>query len=109
MFEPIFFITVAISLFGIMFFKMIKKNDTGYIIIISIQALGILIDLLTLITDIPRNLFVKTITYFMSIILPLLVIYIEKKQIGFIKNIKMLMIDIYISAKYTKKAKDMLM
>ena len=31
MLEQLFFITVSVAIFGIMFYKMIKKNETGYI------------------------------------------------------------------------------
>lgn len=109
MFEPLFFIISAIILFGVMFFKMIKKNDTEYIIIIAIQALGILIDLIIILADLEKNLFINSIIYFMSIILPLIIIYIEKKQIVFWKRIRMLVVEINIAAKNTKKAKDMLL
>lgn len=47
MIEEIIFTVVAFVLFVyILLLKMIKKNDTTYLIILGIQALGILLNLL---------------------------------------------------------------
>ena len=43
MLERIIFNILAFSLFTIIFFKMIRKNDTNYIAILILEALGIAI------------------------------------------------------------------
>lgn len=47
--QKIIFNVLAFSLFIIMFFKMIKKNDTNYVIILCMQALGIAINFIEII------------------------------------------------------------
>ena len=44
MIEQLFFIIVSVCLFGAIFYQMIKKNETGYIVILIIQAIGIIIN-----------------------------------------------------------------
>ena len=80
MLEQLFFIIFAIILFGCIFFKMIKKNDTTYVVVLAIQALGIAIDFIALISTGKLNMFFKFLVYLMSIILPLLIIILEKRN-----------------------------
>ena len=63
MLEQLFFITVSVVLFGIIFFKMIKKNDTSYIILLAIEALGIIIDGAGIIFNLATNKMLKTFIY----------------------------------------------
>lgn len=108
MFEQLFFILASIILFGCIFFKMIKKNDTSYVPIISIEALGIAIDFIVLIADFKINLFIKIITYLMSIVLPIIIILLEKRNINILANLKVLIVDVYIAFGNYKKAKTIL-
>ena len=80
--EQFIFIILSIVLFCIVFFKMIKNNDTGYVPLLAIEALGITIDFILLISNKKINLIVKFLIYFMSVILPAIVIFLEKKNIN---------------------------
>ena len=44
MIEQLLFIVVSVCLFGAMFYQMIKKNETGYIVILVFQAVGIILN-----------------------------------------------------------------
>ena len=44
MIEQLFFIVVSVCLFGVIFYQMIRENETGYITFLVLQALGIIID-----------------------------------------------------------------
>ena len=46
--EQLIFIILAFALFVYMFYQLIKKNDTKYVPILAIQALGIAIDFIQL-------------------------------------------------------------
>ena len=81
MIEQLFFIILAIILFGIIFLKLIKKNDTSYVIILAIAAVGIAIDFLELVSNSKVNIFLKIISYILAIIIPGIVIWLEKKNI----------------------------
>ena len=108
MIEQLFFITLSIILFCTIFFKMIRKNDTSYVPILAIEALGIAIDFICLVSNFKINIIIKIIIYIMSIILPAVIIYLEKKKINVMQSIKMLMIDFYITVGNYKKAKEIL-
>lgn len=107
--EQFIFIILSIVLFCIVFFKMIKNNDTGYVALLAIEALGITIDFIFLISNNKMNLIVKFLIYFMSVILPAIVIFLEKKNINIMSNIKMARVNFYIAIGNYKKAKAILL
>ena len=88
---------------------MIKNNDTGYVPLLAIEALGITIDFILLISNKKINLIVKFLIYFMSVILPAIVIFLEKKNINIMSNMKMSRVNFYIAIGNYKKAKAILL
>ena len=88
---------------------MIKNNDTGYVPLLAIEALGITIDFILLISNKKINLIVKFLIYFMSVILPAIVIFLEKKNINIMSNMKMFRVNFYIAIGNYKKAKAILL
>ncbi|MCI9064078.1 MAG: tetratricopeptide repeat protein [Clostridia bacterium] len=109
MIEQLIFIIVSIILFGIIFLKMIKKNDTSYVAILGIEALGIGIDFIASIFTIKLGFIIKAITYLMSIVLPIVVILLEKNNINIMQWFKFFQVDIYMSLNNNKKAKEILL
>lgn len=87
--EKLIFNFLALFFFVFIFFKMIKKNDTSYITILIIQMIGISLNFLEIIFNIFTEISNKIIMYLFSVILPLIVCYLETKNIVFleIKNI----------------------
>lgn len=83
MLENIIFSLLAFSLFIIVFFKIIKKDDTNYIILLILQGIGIAIIFFEIRLGIKANLFFRILRYILSIILPMLVIFLEFKDINF--------------------------
>ena len=106
--EQFIFIILSIILFVIIFFKMIKKNDTSYVPILVIEALGIAIDFVFLISNRKINLFVKFLIYFMSVLLPFTIFLLEKYKFDVMINIKMITLNMYIALGNYKKAKEKL-
>lgn len=96
MLERIFFNVFAFAFFIFLFFKMIRKNDTNYIYILALQALGIAIGFIGLIFRLQLNFILMIITYAFSIILPAIVILIEKKGITLTEVIYLSMYKIYM-------------
>ena len=80
--EQLFFIILSIILFGTIFFKMIKKNDTSYVPILAIEAIGIAIDFIVLIANLKMGLVIKVLIYLMSVVLPIIIIILEKYKMG---------------------------
>lgn len=77
MIEKIIFNLLAFSLFIVLFFKLVRKNDTSYLYILGIEFLGICINFVELIFNIHLNIFFRILTYILSIIVPALVILVE--------------------------------
>lgn len=107
--EQFIFIIISIVLFCVVFFKMIKNNDTGYVLLLAIEALGITIDFIILVSNNKMNLIVKFLIYFMSVILPTIVIFLEKKNINIMSNMKIARVNFYIAIGNYKKAKALLL
>lgn len=108
MLEQLLFITISVILFGAIFFKMIKKNETEYIVILVLEALGIMLDGAGIIFNLKLNFIIKSIIYFVAIVLPILLLILEYKNIDIINSIKMLQVKLYMSSGDYKKAKDVL-
>ena len=109
MIEQLFFIIVSVCLFGAIFYQMIKKNETGYIIILVIQAIGIILNAVGFIFLHKLNIFIKALTYIISIALPVGIIFLEYKRINIIKMMKITLAKIYLSFGNMKKAKSILL
>lgn len=80
MLEKIIFNVLAFALFTITVLKLIKKNDTSYIYILALEFVGILINFIELFFTIQLNWFLRSITYLFSIIIPIVILWIEQKK-----------------------------
>ena len=78
MLEKIIFNVLAFALFTITVLKLIKKNDTSYIYVLALEFIGIVISFIGLIFSIKLNWFLKTITYFFSVTIPAIILWMEK-------------------------------
>lgn len=101
--ERIIFSVLSFLLFIIIFSKMIKRNDTNYLIIIILQALGILIRFIEMIFNIEILLIIHVLTYIMSIIVPTIIIVLEKKKILFPELICIMKYYLYSNSNKSKK------
>lgn len=105
----IIFSIIAFSLFVIMFFKMISKNDTVYIIALVMQAIGIAINFIVIIFSLNFNIYVQTIVCVLSIILPLVIIILESKGRNIAEELKLMIAKIALKCNNTKLAKKILL
>ena len=106
--ERIIFNLLAFTLFIFMFFKIIRKNDTSYIVIICIQALGIAINFIELIANNYFGNFIRILTYVLSILIPIIIIGLEYKGINFPEIIYVNLSRISLFFGNSKKAKALL-
>ena len=82
--EKIVFGVLSIALFTIFFLKMIGKNNATYVYLLVVQFIGMLISFLELIFSIKLNVIIKLISYLLAIIIPIVIIIIEKiKKVQF--------------------------
>ena len=107
--EQLIFIIIAFGLFVYMFYRLIKENDTGYVPILAIQALGIAIKFIEVVFgENEPNIFIQIITYCLSIILPLAIIILEKMNASFFETLSIFLARIYLVLGNTKGAKNIL-
>ncbi|MCL2354421.1 MAG: tetratricopeptide repeat protein [Oscillospiraceae bacterium] len=109
MLERLIFIIIAFLLFIYIFlYKMIKKNDTTYLWIISMQAIGILINLIQIVFGVLTGIVFIAICYILCVIIPILIILIEAKGIHFAELTYLAMAKTYTLTGNNKKAKEFL-
>ena len=109
MIERIIFSLVSFLLFAYIFlFKMMKKNDTTYLVILLFQAIGILMNLIRILFDSLNGFVNIAIMYVFSIIVPAIVFYLEYKKINCSEWIQIVLAKLYILFGKNKKAKDVL-
>lgn len=108
MLEQFIFTTLALALFGVGFFKMIKNNDTGYVSLLVIEAIGIAIDFIYYISNKKIIIYIKILIYTASVILPMIIYFLQRKNIDCIKSIRQIRIKILLVLGSDKKAKEIL-
>lgn len=101
----IIFNLLAFTLFIIVFFKMIKKNDTAYIDILVLQFIGIGINFIELISDIKLPIIIKIILYILCVIIPGIVLILEKKNLLFPELLNIMIAKIYLKQNNPEEAK----
>ena len=107
--EQLIFIIIAFTLFIYMFYQLIKKNDTKYVPILAIEALGIAIDFIQLyFGDNEMGVVTRIAIYTCSIIVPILVIAIEKINSNISEIMDSIIARIYLVLGNNKAAKNKL-
>ena len=103
--EQLLFIFVSFALFVYMFFRMIRRNDTSYVIILVLEAMGIALNFLEVLFDIKLNVFFMILKYVLAVIIPLIIIILEKQGIYLYEAINLTKANIYRMFNNNKKAK----
>lgn len=78
--EQLVFTVIAFAIFVYMFFRMIKNNDTTYVVVLVFEAIGIALNFLEVLFGIKLNILFVILKYILSIILPIFIIILEKKN-----------------------------
>ena len=108
MLEKILFNLIAFSIFIIIFFKIIRKNDTNYIGVLVLEALGITISFIEIKIGIDANSFFKSLRYILAIIIPCSVILMELYGWNFSEIISAICAKFLIALGDNKAAKSIL-
>lgn len=106
--EKLLFNVVAFSLFVFMFFKLIRKNDTTYVAILVIEAIGILLNFIKIVFNLSVMLPYKFIMYLLGIIIPIIVLTVEARGINFSELVSFFYVKFYIILNNQKKQKEIL-
>ncbi len=107
--EKVIFSILALFLFIYIFFLMIRRNDTSYIALLLLQALGITINFLEIIFETFTSIPSKIVMYIAAIFLPIVVIYMERKQIPFLEMKNRMLAKTCLLLKNNKGAKKYLL
>ncbi len=108
MLEKICFTLISFAIFIILFFKMIRKNDTNYVGVLVLDAIGIAISFIEIKIGMDANSFFKGLRYLFSIIIPVLILLIELNGINFSEVISVIMAKILMAFGDDKAAKSIL-
>jgi len=107
--EKLIFTVVSFALFIYIFvYKMIKKNDTSYLVIIGAETVGILINLIQILFGVLTGVVFRSIAYILCIIIPGLLIILELRGINFIEIMYLIAAKSYLLAGNRKMAKRIL-
>ena len=107
--EQIIFTFISFAIFVLMFFRMIKNNDTTYVVILVLEAIGISLNFLEVLFDIKLNMIFVIIKYILAILLPILIIILEKKGISLLEMVNIQKAKISMNLGENKKAKQALL
>lgn len=110
MLEKIIFNVLALALFTITFLKLIRKNDTSYIYVLALEFVGLAINFIELFFSIKLSIILKIIIYIFSIIIPGIMLWIEKvKKIDFPEVFNVTIAQILSAFGKQEQAKKMIM
>ena len=108
MLEQLIFTIVAFAIFVYMFLRMIKNNDTTYVIILVIEAIGIALNFAEVLFNVKLNILFLIIKYIFAIILPLIIVILEKRGIRLNEFIQIAKANFFLMLGNNKKAKEAL-
>lgn len=106
--EQLIFIVISFALFVFMFFKMIKNNDTTYILFLVLQTIGIVLCFVEVICSIQLNILLKILMYLLAIIIPLIILILEKRHFSVTEKLNIIKARFFFNLGNNKKAKQIL-
>ena len=106
--EQLIFTVLSFALFLYMFYKMIKNNDTTYILFLVLGAVGVALSLIEVIAGIQFEWYIKIIMYIFAVIIPVIIIVLEKNHFGVMEYLNIMKAKIYFKLGNNKKAKQAL-
>lgn len=109
MFEKLVFNIIAFSMFVIIFLKMIRKNDTSYLIILGIEVIGIAINFIELFCKLQLNTFLRIFIYILAIVIPIGILICDYKKFNLKKIFNLAIAKFLISIKKNKEAKKVIL
>ncbi len=107
--EQLLFIFVSFAIFVYMFFRMIRRNDTTYVTILVLEAMGIALNFLEVLFDIKLNVLFMILKYVLAVLIPIIVIVLERQKIYLFEATNFIKAKIYLMLGNNKKAKEALL
>lgn len=107
--EQLIFTVISFAIFVYMFLKMIRNNDTSYVTILVLEAVGIALNFVEVLFDVKLNIVFIILKYVFAILLPIAIIILEKRNVRLFEGIGLLKVKLLIMFGNTKKAKQILL
>ena len=107
--EQLLFIFVSFAIFVYMFLRMIRRNDTSYVTILVLEAMGIALNFLEVLFDIKLNVLFMILKYVLAVLIPIIVIVLERQKIYLFEATNFIKAKIYLMLGNNKKAKEALL
>ena len=107
--EQLIFTFISFAIFVYMFFRMIKNNDTSYVIILVLEAIGIALNFVEVLFGIKLNMVFVIIKYILAILVPTAVIVLERRNMSLFEMLNITKAKIYIMLGNSKKSKQALL
>ena len=106
--EQLIFTVISLAIFVYTFFKMIRKNDTSYVIILILEAIGIALNFIEFAFTIKLNMVLDIAKYVLSILLPIIAIILETRGITLFELINITKAKLELAIGNDKRAKEAL-
>ena len=106
--EQLIFIVISFAIFVTMFFHMIRKNDTTYVVVLLLEFIGIALDFAEVLFKVKLNMVFILLKYILSILLPIAIIILEKRNITLFEMVYLQKAKLYLFLGDSKKAKQAL-
>ena len=103
--EQLIFTVISFAIFVFMFFRMIRNNDTTYVIVLVLETIGIALNFLE-VFGIKLNIIFIMLKYILAIILPIIIVILEKRGIHLYEIINLSKSKLYLMLGNNKKAKE---
>ena len=107
--EQLIFTVISFAIFVYMFLKMIRNNDTSYVTILVLEAVGIALNFVEVLFDVKLNIVFIILKYVFAILLTIAIIILEKRNVRLFEGIGLLKVKLLIMFGNTKKAKQILL
>lgn len=106
--EQLIFTIISFAIFVYMFLRMIKNNDTTYVIILVFEAIGIALNFVEVLFSVKLNITFSILKYILSIVIPIAIIILEKNNSSLLEKINIQKAKFYLLFGNNKKAKQAL-
>lgn len=106
--EQLIFIVISFAIFVYMFFRMIRNNDTTYVISLVLEFIGIALCFTEILFRAKLNIVFIILKYLLAIILPITIIILEKRNITLFEMIYIQKAKLFLLLGDNKKAKQAL-
>ncbi len=106
--EQLIFTVISLAIFVYTFLKMIRKNDTSYVIILILEAIGIALNFMEFAFTIKLNIVLEMTKYVLSILIPVIALILEKRGNTLFEIINITKTKFYLAVGNDKKAKEAL-